>query len=842
MLKMRAVLLLASFVLGACGGGGGSSNNASAPDPVANVPPSVNAGPDDDARALTTITLMGSVSDSDGTIQSLLWEQVSGPAIALTAVDQSSLDVQLPDLDCPTVFQFRLSATDNDGDSSEDTLALAVQPNIPPYVVDPGPNRKLFTGNNITIEPEIDLQDCLIQSAQWTQIEGTPIPVSQTGADLIVDGSGIDEDENLSLRLTVTDIEGGSASEDIIIFARTPNRVELSQELQPDAFKLFADADRVFAKVSTTLLDINGLTGDVRTIAGNTIDVSDSGGQTDSFSSLRDARYDADREVVYLAQSQLDVIDTDPNDGSTAIESILPQSEILGCCNDLAFEFSADSIYSIQSENDQSDLYAYSRSGSGTPTLVTSLPNDDLALFRTDVAFYAYGGSSASQLITIDLNTGFWSALVSVPSTGRTPSMPANSETHVYWQVDDVLYEIEEQTQNVQIVATGLLPVVELTYHNGFVYGVQRPSFSSPEEVRRTNVNTGVSEVVSSLSRIDGLGFANDTLYLVAGRRSPTATDIYRVDGGTPTVVTSLADTQFQGNNAGRTMTLVGERLYIANSFGGFLIFNVADLSVEHLITPSPTEYVAELDGFIVFGGGRTNNGLSGFDATKRLRKESNVYNTGRQSNTWSLVDSANTIYWIYSEQETPGFSEIFKIGAIGKDGTGFQTLFSGSSNEIRDIGLYNDTLVFACLDECGASGWQLASLPVSGGVPDLLDSLGEDPKLYLANNLVYILSGPLGSGLTVFNLDTQESEVLPINLAGRDFNLVAREDVIYVGDRDELKRYEKGAWDEIIQEQTISVSDREFPENFDFGSMSLTETALYYRDVTLTRLSDVAP
>ncbi len=835
---MRAILLLVAwFAIVGCGGGGGGSRNNTTQPPGVNTAPTVNAGIDLSARELTTVTLTGSASDSDGTVDGLLWEQTGGPAAQLSAPDQLSLSVQLPDLDCPTNFEFRLTATDDDGDASSDRVTISGRPDVSQFAVDAGPDRKVFSGNSIVLPAFTDLIPCVTQASEWIQTDGTTIPVDQSSGDLEIDGSNITADDDLVFQLTVTNFEGISISDEVTVFARTPTAINVSQNLQASTYQLYAESDRVFAKVANSLLEVNGISGTVRTLAGNTVNLSNSGGQVQALGFLRDLSYDPSRDVLYLANRQLEVLDANPDDGRTAIENILPQSSILGCCNDLAFEVNADSIFYMQFERDTSELYTHPRVGSGGSDLIATVPNGELALLWTETSLLAYGGSISSQLISIDLADGSLNALIDEPSSTRAPTTPTQSDTHVYWQLEDVLYEIDQQTHAVRTVASGLLPVPELTYHDNYVYGVQQPTFASPQEVRRTNVGTGVSEIVTALPRIDGLGFAGDTLYLVARRTSPGATDLYRVDAGVALVVSSLEDFR-AGGNAGHTMTYTGDAFVVAADGSELAFFDLDNFSAERLITSSPTEYVVEQDGFVVFGGNRTNNGISGFNATLPIRTPDHLSDT----NTWSLVVENNSVYWIYTEQEVVGFAELYKIGTIAVDGTGFQTLFTGTTNELRDISLFSSDVIFACLDDCGAPGWQLASLPTSGGVPEVLVSLGEDPSLVRADNLVYIVSGVGGNQVSVFNLDTLELASLPISLSGSDFVLVAREDIIYVGDSDELIRYEKVAWDELGEEQAITVTNGAFPDNFDVESLSLSDTALYYRDRVLTRLDDRAP
>lgn len=86
--------------------------------PPANIPPVVNAGPDQTIK-IDTVLLSGQVSDPDGTIASVLWAGpgiISKPNVAATSV------TGLP----AGVYTFTLTATDNKGASASDTVQVTV--------------------------------------------------------------------------------------------------------------------------------------------------------------------------------------------------------------------------------------------------------------------------------------------------------------------------------------------------------------------------------------------------------------------------------------------------------------------------------------------------------------------------------------------------------------------------------------------------------------------------------------------------------------------------------------------------------------------------------------------
>ena len=117
----RAVCALAvvSMVVG-CGGGGEDDRN-SAPD--------ARAGSDQRVEERTVVTLDGSASsDSDGTISSWRWSQVSNGAPAVTLAGSASVRAtfQAPEVTADTTLEFQLWVEDDDGAADTDRITVTV--------------------------------------------------------------------------------------------------------------------------------------------------------------------------------------------------------------------------------------------------------------------------------------------------------------------------------------------------------------------------------------------------------------------------------------------------------------------------------------------------------------------------------------------------------------------------------------------------------------------------------------------------------------------------------------------------------------------------------------------
>lgn len=102
-------------------------------DPPINKPPVVSAGPD---REITfpskTASLLGSVSDTDGTIPTdgITWEQIEGPAASI--ITSPKLALTNVTFTTPGIYKFRITGKDNLGATSVDEVSVKVNAEVVP--------------------------------------------------------------------------------------------------------------------------------------------------------------------------------------------------------------------------------------------------------------------------------------------------------------------------------------------------------------------------------------------------------------------------------------------------------------------------------------------------------------------------------------------------------------------------------------------------------------------------------------------------------------------------------------------------------------------------------------
>ncbi|WP_394246706.1 glycosyl hydrolase family 18 protein [Vibrio profundi] len=97
-------------------------------EPV-NRKPTAAAGADQSVEGPASVSLDGSASkDSDGTIASYAWSQVSGTTVALTNANSAVASFDVAEVAQQETLTFSLTVTDNDAATSTDTVVITVTP------------------------------------------------------------------------------------------------------------------------------------------------------------------------------------------------------------------------------------------------------------------------------------------------------------------------------------------------------------------------------------------------------------------------------------------------------------------------------------------------------------------------------------------------------------------------------------------------------------------------------------------------------------------------------------------------------------------------------------------
>jgi hypothetical protein len=203
---------------------------------AANNPPTADAGPDQTVDEGVTVALNGSNSDdSDDGIATFLWEQV-GSANPVTLSDPAA---EQPTFSAPDVgpegaaLTFRLTVTDNSGDSSSDTCIVNVSwVNIAP-VADAGSDQTVGEGTLVALDGSASSGvDDNIATYLWEQVDTSGIAAdlsdpTAVNPDVTISGVGADG-ASLTFQLTVTDQGGLQATDTCVINVTNSNQAPVA--------------------------------------------------------------------------------------------------------------------------------------------------------------------------------------------------------------------------------------------------------------------------------------------------------------------------------------------------------------------------------------------------------------------------------------------------------------------------------------------------------------------------------------------------------------------------------------------------------------------------------------
>ena len=156
-------------------------------NPIPNGIPIADAGRDKDIDEGKSVKLNGNKSfDSDGSIESYEWEQISGPIVSLSDPDISRPEFTTPEVNRDTYLTFKLTVTDDDGDTDDAYVTITVKsvPNVPP-TADAGTNRQIVEpGDTITLDGSgSDDPDGGTPTYSWSQKTGSTVVLSSNSAE-----------------------------------------------------------------------------------------------------------------------------------------------------------------------------------------------------------------------------------------------------------------------------------------------------------------------------------------------------------------------------------------------------------------------------------------------------------------------------------------------------------------------------------------------------------------------------------------------------------------------------------------------------------------------------------
>ncbi len=165
------------------------------------------------------------------------WTQLSGPTVTLSDATVGDPSFTLPDdAEVGTTLEFQLTITDKEGQSDSDTVTVTVLPKLKACA---GPDLAGAPGNEVTLQGRCSTNPYgkwyqMVHS--WTQLSGPTVTLSDPtkGAPTFTIPADAAEGTTLEFQLTVTDKEGQSDSDTMIVTVAAPEAIRPTAKAGPD--------------------------------------------------------------------------------------------------------------------------------------------------------------------------------------------------------------------------------------------------------------------------------------------------------------------------------------------------------------------------------------------------------------------------------------------------------------------------------------------------------------------------------------------------------------------------------------------------------------------------------
>jgi lysophospholipase L1-like esterase len=208
------VLIIIVLSLSGCGGGGGGSGGDS------NASPTANAGPDLNHDEQTLVILDG--SGSGGSIVTYLWSQTGGVPVSLNDANSAIASVIAPEVTQDKLLSFRLTVTGDQGASDTDDMSVLVRAVNALPTASAGEDQFVTENSLVNLDGTgSDDSDGTIVDYNWEQIGGSPQVVltgEKTATPSFTAPEVTGDVLSLIFRLTVTDNEGGTDSDEVTVY------------------------------------------------------------------------------------------------------------------------------------------------------------------------------------------------------------------------------------------------------------------------------------------------------------------------------------------------------------------------------------------------------------------------------------------------------------------------------------------------------------------------------------------------------------------------------------------------------------------------------------------------
>lgn len=250
--KQRSVLLpcLSAMLVLGCGGGSDSSN-----DDNTSAPLSVNAGSDIALDEKLTFSVNAVASPEGGTFT---WRQLSGPQIEGFPLEGAKQEIVAPDVKQDQTIELSVEYVAPDNRTVSDNLVVSINSvNLLPVVSikQTAPTSlpsqygdTIVLSSSSSFDPDENGQ---LVSYLWQQVAGTAITIAdKSSADLTFTHPLLEQNDEVTFSLTITDDEGGQQSNELALTLQKSNQLIFAN----------AGANQSAQEFSTVTLDASAST------------------------------------------------------------------------------------------------------------------------------------------------------------------------------------------------------------------------------------------------------------------------------------------------------------------------------------------------------------------------------------------------------------------------------------------------------------------------------------------------------------------------------------------------------------------------------------------------------
>ena len=190
-----------------------------------NGAPIADAGSDQIVPQMTFVYLEGTGTDPDGDNIRYMWSQTSGVPTEIYEQGQPSAYFVSPATFSTEQLEFELKVTDVHGNFDIDDAMITVSTVNSPPRVDAGPDKRVSSGDDITIMGlAVDLNTDSLE-IEWKQLAGDSVVFDESNLRLsfVAPDVAATDSKRLAFELKATDPEGLSDSDQVVIFVSPKN-------------------------------------------------------------------------------------------------------------------------------------------------------------------------------------------------------------------------------------------------------------------------------------------------------------------------------------------------------------------------------------------------------------------------------------------------------------------------------------------------------------------------------------------------------------------------------------------------------------------------------------------